>query len=341
MAVGKGIKTALPQYDDSGCSGYLSDESDFYGDEATVKDLSYRAAAFSPDEWWANKTPSLTEIANAGLSGKPKEATATLYNPYQGRRYADCARQLEESVEDFLARLPPATTRVSSTTPYVPWIYIANPYRKAPALRQGENVEKELEEGPPVENRDLKKFETMGKSLLEELSGIKHAIEERKAGQSKASITKAVNVEKERIIRKWMMFCPPQEVNAVWSVVARATAQNDLGIVAKVAPDNGRGDVRLICIYTKDFNDIEDVTRVLGKMKNIGLFESKDVLYYKCDAYTYLNLTSKNPYNIKASLYNSKDILAGKAGSKGQNKLDELLYKRKEHNGDWRELDRW
>ena len=79
-----------------------------------------------------------------------------------------------------------------------------------------------------------------------------------------------------------MMFCPQNEVNAVWSVIARATAEADLGIAAKVAPDDGRSGERLICIYTKDFTDLDDVTRVIRKMKNLGLVESRKPLYYKC-----------------------------------------------------------
>ena len=81
-----------------------------------------------------------------------------------------------------------------------------------------------------------------------------------------------------------MLFCPTPDVNAVWSVIARATAQNDLGIAAKVAPYDGdpRKD-RLICVYTKDFTNRDDVTRVLKKLKALGLFEMKGrPLYYKC-----------------------------------------------------------
>jgi hypothetical protein len=87
-----------------------------------------------------------------------------------------------------------------------------------------------------------------------------------------------------------MMFCPSHEVNAVWSVVARHTAEGNLGIAAKVAPSDGQGGERLICIYTKDFNDMEDVTRVIRKMKNIGLIESKKSLYYKCGKYNSIEI---------------------------------------------------
>lgn len=84
-----------------------------------------------------------------------------------------------------------------------------------------------------------------------------------------------------------MIFCPPQDVNAVWGVVARATANNELGTAAKVAPDEGTAQKeRLICIYTHDFSDREDVARVVQKIKELGLIDSRGRgIYYKCGMY--------------------------------------------------------
>jgi hypothetical protein len=81
-----------------------------------------------------------------------------------------------------------------------------------------------------------------------------------------------------------MIFCEAAEVNEVWAVVARATANNDLGIAAKVAPDQGdMRKPRLMCIYTKDFTDMDDVSRVIRKMQDLGLVDSRGrPLYYKC-----------------------------------------------------------
>ena len=80
-----------------------------------------------------------------------------------------------------------------------------------------------------------------------------------------------------------MIFCPANEINAVWAVVARATADNDLGIAAKVTPDGGDGRDRLICIYTMDFSNMKDVTRVIRKMKDLGLVDTRErPIYYKC-----------------------------------------------------------
>lgn len=81
-----------------------------------------------------------------------------------------------------------------------------------------------------------------------------------------------------------MLFIEQTDVNAVWSAVAKATAKNELGIAAKVAPDEGdTRKHRLICIYTEDFTDMKDVARVLSKLKDLGVFEARGKpIYYKC-----------------------------------------------------------
>jgi hypothetical protein len=85
-----------------------------------------------------------------------------------------------------------------------------------------------------------------------------------------------------------MVFCQANEVNAIWTVIARATANNELGIAAKVAPDDGddRKD-RVICVYTKDFTDMKDVSRVVQKLKDLGVVDSRErPIYYKCGKLT-------------------------------------------------------
>lgn len=82
-----------------------------------------------------------------------------------------------------------------------------------------------------------------------------------------------------------MLFCSPQEVNEIWEVVAKATAKNELGVAAKVAPksqtDDARKD-RIICVYTSDFHDKADVGRVLKKLRELKLIETKGrPIYYK------------------------------------------------------------
>lgn len=83
-----------------------------------------------------------------------------------------------------------------------------------------------------------------------------------------------------------MLFIEPKFINGVWAKVARATVNNELGIAAKVAPrEVGKPDGhRLVCIYTYDFADKNDVARVLVRLRQLDLVRTGPgtrQIYYK------------------------------------------------------------
>jgi hypothetical protein len=199
--------------------GFLSDESDFYGhshlllslrkanhssgDEAVKRDLENRARDFSPAEWWAKRELSLTETANSNAKSAVAVKSATLYNPYEGQ---ECGRQLGETVEEFLRRLPPSTTASTASMTAgaegIPWIYIANPFRKPPKIPSEYKQHELANEGPPDENSDWAQYVVRGETILAELTSIKNEIEKKRAGQAKATITKAINAQKAVIVQR-------------------------------------------------------------------------------------------------------------------------------------------
>ena len=68
----------------------------------------------------------------------------------------------------------------------------------------------------------------------------------------------------------------------------------------------------VVCVYTKDFRDEEDVLRVLRELEDLDLIREGRSIYYKSDAFTYLDLYSAiaNKYGLQASLYTSQKMLA-------------------------------
>lgn len=60
---------------------------------------------------------------------------------------------------------------------------------------------------------------------------------------------------------QWMLFPRPEIVDYYWSKVARATVNGELGDCAKVSTNDGSGRSPVICVYTHDFTDEEDVKR--------------------------------------------------------------------------------
>ncbi len=250
-------------------------------------------------------------IAFANMAREAKNPTPkVLYNAYEGDL---CGRQLSEIVPEFLARCPPLTTHMANLGP---WIYIGNPqtnFRHTNEDRQG--------------------FMVRGCEVLQDFDSVKAGIEASMAGKAKTTITRKLTPLRKRVQTdllaaaqekgctsgKWMLFPSPDHVNSSWSLVATATANDELGIAAKVAAYDGDDDpskARLICVYTENFEDKEDVKRVLERIYAMGLCNRNGAIaegkaiYYKTDAYTYLDITGGNEWGLRASLYSSRELLA-------------------------------
>jgi len=109
-----------------------------------------------------------------------------------------------------------------------------------------------------------------------------------------------------------MLFPRLDDASRYWYKVAEATTDNRLGTGAKISTGLGEArEERLICIYTKDFSDMDDVRRVLDGLVELDFvnLNSPRGIYYKPDAYTYLDINSGNEYGLQASLYSSRDLL--------------------------------
>ncbi|KAL7803818.1 DUF1917 domain-containing protein [Trichoderma aethiopicum] len=293
-----------------------SEDSDFYGDDETVSHLLQRVADFDVDEWLQQQRVH---------PGRPQRQTdfleeaSRLHNPYEGIPYA---WQLTETLDAFLARLPPATT---DQTPEVPWIFICNPYIPRVHKREGQGqLSKGNEDEAPEEEGS--ETATVAEGGLERLHLVSKFIEGmHRSGQPPSVVEREINRERKQatsdILKlahlvkvrtgKWMLFCPATEVNEVWEIVAKATANNELGIAAKVAPRSPLEDPRkdrLLCVYTADFADKADVGRVLQKLRELKLVEARGrPIYYKPDAFTYIGISHGNPWGLRASIYSSTD----------------------------------
>ncbi|KAK7992295.1 hypothetical protein PG996_012692 [Apiospora saccharicola] len=296
------------------------DESDFYGGEETARELEERVDGFDIQGWWEQRKHAQSALRLQAVRQPETKDTAQLHNPYSGYKYA---WQLDETVDKFLKRLPPATTNESEVCP---WIFICNPYidRKHKSLAQNQHVRGSEDEAPEDELSDIPRFIEGGSERLSMVAEFSNFM--RKSSKSRAVITREVNkagrdaageildlaLNLHVKCGKWMIFCPVHSVNDIWELVAKATANNELGIAAKVAPRSAvdQRTERLICVYTADFSDRTDVHRVAAKLKQLGLVQLHGrPLYYKPDCYTYLGIGSSNAWGIKASIYNTSEIL--------------------------------
>jgi hypothetical protein len=117
---------------------------------------------------------------------------------------------------------------------------------------------------------------------------------------------------------QWLLFVTDGEAPNVWRQICHAVSEGRLGIGAKISTAAADGRERVICVYTRDFNDKHDVGRVIRELQHMNLVpqEKKKQLWYKCDAFTYLDIMRGNDYGIRASLYGSDDFVMKKASGK-------------------------
>ena len=231
-----------------------------------------------------NDIASDVPLRNEPIAIAAPEITPRLYNPYEGEPNA---LQIGETVEDFLRYLPPSTTDAANVGP---WIWASN--FSAPSR---------LLDGNPVTfmrlGEDLLKAHSTAVKIQElgmprhTKAAIANAGKELRADTTKYLLQAARNCG--MVVGKWMLFPRANEVDQVWEKVVRATVDGRLGISCKVATreSDDPGDVaflartRLICVYTYDFGDEEDVRRVLNGLAEMGLVPEKGGLWYKCGKY--------------------------------------------------------
>ncbi|OTA34824.1 hypothetical protein BTJ68_05394 [Hortaea werneckii EXF-2000] len=218
-----------------------------------------------------------------------------------------------ENILNFLRRLPVEDRRTNRVGP---WLWVRDPGR----ARKECEVQKK---------NDLTSFIGRANTLLEAFKGEEAKIKSTLQDKAQATITKKLKPHREQLednlvnlavetgttYGKWMLFPSPDDLPRTWRLVAEATAAGKLGPATKVAthdPSSTKPE-RVICVYTFDFTDIKDVRRVLHGLAELGLCGPRDQrgIFYKADAWTYMDFKSDNPYRIKASFYSSRAMLKG------------------------------
>lgn len=89
------------------------------------------------------------------------------------------------------------------------------------------------------------------------------------------------------LVGKWLIYRDKSGIDDVWKTIARGTFDGELGKSAKVSTAMQNNRRYVICIYTENYLDLEDVMRVREKLKLLGVTEK---LCYKPDLYTYLGI---------------------------------------------------
>ncbi|KAL2800777.1 hypothetical protein BJX66DRAFT_99465 [Aspergillus keveii] len=291
----------------------FSDDSSFYGDEEEVTRLEQEATEYDAVRYWTKTHPHLLSTLQEKVRNGEKQRAAQkmAVTPMDIDKPASMPFNRlgpGESSSAFLARLPASTTKEESAGP---WIYLHTPEseREQPdiATLQRKGLEGlyayENEEARLRQENDQKGGSNV--ALSRKLSPVKRELETRLF-----ALAQETNV----VSGKWMLFITPDRVDSYWRRVVEGTMRGALGYAAKVATDAGNGPrARLICVYTKDYRDRDDIKRVLMNLMELGLVRKGErPVYYKCDVLTYLEIMSGNPYGLKPTLCSSADVMNGK-----------------------------
>jgi hypothetical protein len=75
---------------------------------------------------------------------------------------------------------------------------------------------------------------------------------------------------------KWLIFVLVKNIDAVWEKIRKATEDGLLGSSAKVAtaksnPIATDSSRKVICVYTYDWKDTEDVMRIRAELSSLGI----------------------------------------------------------------------
>lgn len=89
----------------------------------------------------------------------------------------------------------------------------------------------------------------------------------------------------ERNSGKWLLFDRIEKIDEYWELIKMATLKGTLGPSSKVStskinPNSVDHSIRVICVFTEDFNDRSDVRRVEMGIRSLGI---NNRLVYKLD----------------------------------------------------------
>ena len=84
---------------------------------------------------------------------------------------------------------------------------------------------------------------------------------------------------------KWLVFVGDQNIDRIWTKIRITTEGGRLGSMSKVAtakfnPDFSNAKAKVICVYTYDWRDEQDVKRVREELRKIGIARK---IAYKTD----------------------------------------------------------
>ncbi|KAI8973993.1 hypothetical protein BD414DRAFT_498803 [Trametes punicea] len=216
------------------------------------------------------------------------------------------------SLQDFLAKYKPSMVQDDGTKP---WLLV----RKLETLPQGKGVIQAAAEASDLLSEVTERIEK-----IQNDSSIPIRSNKKKGTKSKKELREQVQHEATEKLReisqkhgyvsgKWLIFAPPDKVDAVWNAVATSLVTGPLSstsaYAAKVAtsPENETPNYNhVLCVYMPDVYDrasVAEVMRVL--LRNHGM----NLMGVKSDLYTEIGIDSKHPSGIPSTVWKNTALM--------------------------------
>lgn len=99
---------------------------------------------------------------------------------------------------------------------------------------------------------------------------------------------------------KWLIYKKTTQIDNLWKDISINCIKGFLGPSVKVSPKDNYNKQHVICVFTKNYLDKENVYKIRDNLKNIGVINK---ISYKPDIFTYFEIYRNNKWNIKSSIY--------------------------------------
>jgi len=97
------------------------------------------------------------------------------------------------------------------------------------------------------------------------------------------------------------------KTDSTWTAIAKAVVNGTLGSATNIfkGDDKGGEPCYVICVYTEDFTNEEEVWAAEKSLRKLGITE---FLCYKPNIYTTLGIYVENPWGIRPTIYRSRAL---------------------------------
>ncbi|KAI9068924.1 hypothetical protein FKP32DRAFT_1663497 [Trametes sanguinea] len=215
-------------------------------------------------------------------------------------------------LQDFLAKYKPSMVQNDGTRP---WLWV----RKSDTFPENKGVEEAIKEASALLSETTERVEKIQNDpsipiRANKKKGTKSKKELREEAQHEATgKLKEISQKHGFVSGKWLIFAPPDRVDAVWSAIATSLVSGPLSTTAayaaKVAtspPNDTPNYNHLLCVYLPDVYNRDSVTEVMKVLlRNHGM----NLMGVKSNLYTEIGIDSKHPSGIPSTVWKNTALM--------------------------------